>query len=229
MWEPTGGEARKGSRLPVERGAEEIRIRRSPPGAGVRELVHEELGAALTYGSCAVWIDLLRPREAARGSLSGELGLGPLAMEDCMAPLRMPKMDTFEGGVFVPVQPRGEGRHKDATAHLRAVEVDLVVGESYPITVRDGPVREIEDSVERGLGALAHGPQAEERYGEWLANAALDSLVDGHLPALVGVATVAEELEERLDPRNERASTAALENLILLRRDLSAFRRLAIA
>jgi magnesium transporter len=51
----------------------------------------------------------------------------------------------------------------------------------------------------------------------------------GILPALVGVATVAEELEERLDPRNERASTAALENLTLLRRDLSAFRRLAIA
>lgn len=151
--DPTGGEAGKGSGLPVERGAEEIRLRCYSPGAGVRELAREEFGAALAYGSCAVWINLLRPWEAARGILSGELG----------------------------------------------------------------------------LGALADGPQAEECYGEWIARAALDSLVDGHLPALVGVATVAEGPEERLDPRNERVSTAALENLILLRRDLSAYRRLAIA
>lgn len=228
VWDPTGGEARKGSGLPVERGAEELRLRGYSPGEGVRELGSAELGAALADESCAVWIDLLRPREAARDLLSEELGLSPLVVEDCLAPLRMPKMDAFEGGVFIAAFAVRLDRDEDATAHLRAVEVDLVVGDNYLVTVRDGPVREIEEAMELGLGTPAGGSR-EERYGEWLAHAALDSLVDGHLPALVGVATVAEELEERLDPRNERASTAALENLILLRRDLSAFRRLAIA
>lgn len=231
VWDPTGGEARKGSGLPVERGAEEIRLRRYSPGEGVRALGREDLGVALADGACAVWIDLLRPREAARGILSEELGLGPLVVEDCLAPLRMPKMDAFEGGIFVAAFAVRLDRDEDATAHLRAVEVDLVVGDNYLVTVRDGPVREIEEAVERGIGSFADAARSQEdgRYGERLSHAALDSLVDGHLPALVGVATVAEELEERLDPRNERASTAALENLILLRRDLSAFRRLAIA
>lgn len=232
MWDPTGGEARKGSGLPVERGAEELRIRCSSTGEGARELGSGELGAALADEECAVWIDLLRPQEESRGILSGELGLGPLVVEDCLAPLRMPKMDAFDGGVFVAAFAVRLERDDPAPAHLRAVEVDLVVGENYLVTVRDGPVREIEEAVERRLGSPGDGRTEEggyERHGERLAYAALDSLVDGHLPALVGAATVAEEFEERLDPRNERASTAALENLILLRRDLSAFRRLAIA
>ena len=62
-----------------------------------------------------------------------------------------------------------------------------------------------------------------------LAYEVLDALVDGHLPALVSIAAAAEELEDRLNPRNDRASTAALENLIVLRRDFLAFRRLAVA
>jgi magnesium transporter len=46
---------------------------------------------------------------------------------------------------------------------------------------------------------------------------------------MVRTAATAEELEESLDPRDERSSIAALEALITLRRDLVAFRRLAVA
>ena len=42
-------------------------------------------------------------------------------------------------------------------------------------------------------------------------------------------AAVADELEEALDPDDERSSVVALEALITLRRDLLAFRRLAVA
>lgn len=232
VWDPTGGEVREGSGLPVERGAEEIRLRCLSPDEGLRELGRGELDAALADGGCGVWIDLLRPREESRGLLSGGLGLGPLVIEDCLSPLRMPKMDAFDGGAFVAAFAVRLDREDAVRAHLRAVEVDLVVGESYLVTVRDGPVREIEEGVERRLGRSGEARWTEAYeggYGERLAHAALDSLVDGHLPALVSAAAAAEELEESLDPRRERASTAALESLILLRRDLSSFRRLAIA
>ncbi|CAN5720110.1 hypothetical protein BH20ACT11_BH20ACT11_11700 [soil metagenome] len=202
------------------------------PGEGLRELERGELGAALDKGGCGVWIDLLRPRDGARSILTGNLGLGTLVVEDCLSPLRMPKMDTFEGCAFVAAFAARLEREAGYRAHLRAVEVDPIVGENYLVTVRDGPVREIEDGVERRLGQASDARRNETHEGgpgERLAHAALDSLVDGHLPALVGVAAAAEELEEGLDPRNERASTSALESLILLRRDLSAFRRLAIA
>ncbi len=221
VWYPTGGEARNGSGLPVEQGEETVRIRRISSEGGVEELDRGELGGALADPEAAVWIDLLRPRRVSREILAEDLGLGPLVVEDCLSPLRMPKMDAFEGGAFVSAfAARLEG------AQLRAVEVDLVLGESYLVTVRDGPVAEIEDRMQR---RVARAAGLENVSGEWLAYAALDCLVDGHLPALVSAASHAEELEETLDPRNERASTAALESLILLRRDLLAFRRLAIA
>ncbi|WP_047863937.1 magnesium transporter CorA family protein [Rubrobacter aplysinae] len=159
------------------------------------------------------------------------LGLGPLVVEDCLSPLRMPKMDASGGGAFVAAFAVRLDR-ETPPAHLRAVELDLVIGENYLVTVRDGPVREIEEGLElrlRSMGDEAWSAGCGGGSGERLAHAALDALVDGHLPGLVSVATTAEELEEGLDPRNERASTAALENLILLRRDLSAFRRLAVA
>lgn len=220
VWDPTGGEARNGSGLPVEQGEETVRIRRVSVESGVEELDRGELGQALAEPEAVVWVDLLRPRAVSREILAEDLGLGPLVVEDCLSPLRMPKMDAFEGGAFVSAfAARLEGEK------LRAVEVDLVVGDGYLVTVRDGPVAEIEDRMQRRVARAV----TEEVSGEWLAYAALDSLVDGHLPALVSAASHAEELEETLDPRNERASTAALESLILLRRDLLAFRRLAIA
>lgn len=73
-----------------------------------------------------MWIDLLRLREAGCGLLSGELGLGPLVVEDGMVPLRMPKMDTFDGGVFVAAFAVRLDREEKASAHLRAVEAELV-------------------------------------------------------------------------------------------------------
>ncbi|MGI9048723.1 MAG: CorA family divalent cation transporter [Rubrobacteraceae bacterium] len=159
--------------------------------------------------------------------LRGTLKFPPLTVEDCTAPLRMPKMDAFEvderRDVFVAVfAVRVE---REESLGLRAVEVDLVVGPNYLCTVRDGPLPEIGV---RLIEYLRSGNLAEEP-GASLAYYVLDGLIDGHLPGLVEIATSAEELEASLDPGKERASTDALENLIALRRDLSAFRRLAIA
>ena len=82
------------------------------------------------------------------------LGLGLLTVEDCLQPLRMPKMDSLsqghEGGVaggmagafvaaFAVRLERFEGEPR-----LRALEVDLVVGSNYLVTVRDGPLDEVE-------------------------------------------------------------------------------------
>lgn len=171
VWGPTGGEVRNDSGLPVEQGEEAVRIRRISPESGVEELDPPELGRALAEQGTAVWVDLLRPRETARETLSEDLGLGPLVVEDCLAPLWMPKMDAFEGGAFVAAfAARLEG------AQLRAVEVDLVAEDGYLVTVRDGPVAEIEDRMRRRVARAA----TEDVSREWLAYVALDSLVDGH-------------------------------------------------
>ena len=227
VWDPTGSETRKGSGLPVEEGEEKVRILVRDSGGGVREVSVNELKGVLEEAGSAVWIDLACPQEVSEKILSEVLKLSPLVVEDCMAPLRMPKMDTFtlgeERGSFVAAFAARTVREEEIG--LRAIEVDLVVGPNYLVTVSDGPVPE----TRRRLEARMRAGGLSDRSGYALAYEVLDALIDGHLPALVEAATAAEELEEVLDPKDERSSVDALENLISLRRDLQAFRRLALA
>src|SRR5215217_936843 len=232
VWDPAGGETREGSGLPVEEGQEEIRIvTRLLRGEGKdHEITFGELKGAVKDPDLLVWIDVLYPREGAAALLRDTLELGALTVEDCMEPLRMPKMDVLPGdasggagGSFVAAfAARLEDEARGP--RLSASEVDLVAAPRYLVTLRDGPV----DEIERRLDALMRSPEPEVS-GAALAHAAFDALVDGHPPVLVRASTIAEELEEVLDPRNEQASISALEALITLRRDLLAFRRLAVA
>lgn len=186
---------------------------------------------ALRETGAAVWVDILRPDDDAANLLGGPLGLGPLTVEDCLEPLRMPKMDSLPAGTD------GTGAFvaafavrldlKEGGPRLRAQEVDLVVGPGHLVTARDEPAEEIEAR----LRPLLDGDTLAdaERPGFALAHAALDALVDGQPPAMTRAAVLAEGLEESLDPRDDRGSLEALEVLITLRGDLSAFRRLAVA
>jgi magnesium transporter len=168
-----------------------------------------------------VWIDIVRPREGAESLLRDTLGLSPLVVEDCVSPLRMPKLDVFEGGAFLAAFA---ARLEDG--RLRALEVNLVVGPGYLVTVRSREVEELTG----GLGGLMDsGKGLDEEPQAMLAHAALDALTDKQLPVIETLSGEIEDLEARLDPRNERASSGALSALISTRQDLTAFRRLAVA
>src|SRR5918992_317328 len=130
VWDPAGGEIREGSGLPVEEGQEEIRI--------VSRLLRGK-GKSL---------------EISREELEA------LTVEDCMEPLRMPKMDVLPGGAsggargaFVAAfAARLEGEARGP--RLNASEVDLVSAPGYLVTLRDGSV----DEVERRLDVLMRSP-----------------------------------------------------------------------
>lgn len=226
VWDPTGGEARAGSGLPVEEGEEKVRILARDADGAVREVPADGLEDALSEAGTAVWIDLLRPRGRAEEILRDVLDLSPLTVEDCLSPLRMPKIDAFPDGSGAFVAAFAARVGDGGEPRLRAIEVNLVIGGSYLVTVRDGPVREVEETLAARLRSEESLP---EEAGAVLAHAVLDALTDGHLPALVSTAEQAETLEGDLDPRYERHSARALEGLILLRQNLLSFRRLAVA
>lgn len=212
--------------MPVESGEEKVRILLRSAEGEVREVPPEELASALEEQGSAVWVDFVRPHDKAREVLGGVLGLPPFTVEDCMSPLRMPKLDMFEvNGLWGAFVAAFAVRAEREAPGLRAIEVDLVVGPGYLVTVRDGPVPGVRERLESHLKS----DDMPESPGGFLAYEVLDALIDGHLPALVEAAAIAEELENALDPGRERASVSALENLIDLRRDLSSFRRLAVA
>lgn len=112
VWDPTGGEPRPGSGLPVDEGREEIRVLTPSTGGGVHEISPEGLEGPLRDPAAVIWADVLRPREGAEALLRDALRLEPLTVEDCLQPLRMPKMDTLpEGGVFIGGRVLLERKH----------------------------------------------------------------------------------------------------------------------
>lgn len=197
------------------------------PAAGrmqSREVAEEELEAAIADGE-VVWIDLADPESTVAPLLSDRLQIGSLTVEDCLLPLRMPKLDHLpEGGAFVGAFAiHLDGGHEP---RLRSFAVPLIIGSTYLVTVRRHPMPDDAAPIE---AALCGGTDLPEQSGAALAHAALDALIDRHLPVMLRTAEVAEELEEDLDPGIKNESLLALERLIVLRRDLLAFRRLGVA
>lgn len=197
------------------------------PIAGVngnREVAVEDLDGELAGGE-VIWIDLTNPGLDAASLLGDRLHLGSLTVEDCLLPLRMPKLDPLpEGGAFVAafairLEAGDEPR-------LRMIPVPLVIGSTFLVTVRRQPMLE---DVARIEAALSRDVELPEQPGAALAYAALDALIDRHLPVMLRAAEIAEELEDDLDPRRRNEGLLALERLIVLRRDLLAFRRLGVA
>lgn len=198
-------------------------LARSVDHPGARELAPEDLERSIAAGDL-VWIDIV-PGTATEMLLDTRLHLGPLTIEDCLVPLRMPKLDPLPGGgAFVAVFPVRlvEGFEP----RLRMSAVPIVVGPRYIVTVQREPTLELSLRLE---AAFNGDIPLVEPSGAALAHLAVDALVDRHLPVMLRTAEVAEELEERLNPQSERDSLDALDRLIILRRDLLAFRRLGVA
>jgi len=108
----------------------------------------------------------------------------------------MPKIDILDtGGVFVAVF--GIRLDEEDEPRLRAIELDLVLGPALLLTMRHGPLDDVSRRVEAHLRS---GALPMERSQTELAHVAVDALVDGHLPVMVSLTEVAEQLEERLDP-----------------------------
>jgi len=71
----------------------------SPGGAEPRAM--DEVPSLLTLDESIVWLDILRPDEAALCLLGDELGFHPLALEDCAVGSPLPKVHVYGDHAFV--------------------------------------------------------------------------------------------------------------------------------
>jgi magnesium transporter len=200
-----------------------IRARQTDGFDDCREISIDALERTIAVGDL-VWIDVCHPESDQPNILGTRLNLGPLTVEDMLLPVRMPKLDPLPSGAFIAAFVfRVE---KSDAPRLVASAISLVVGPRYLVTVRRSEMPEV---LERLDAVLTGRFDLPEQTGAAMAYAALDALVDRHLPETLRAAELAEELEERLDPQRERESLGSLESMIVLRRDLLAFRRLGVA
>ncbi len=171
----------------------------------------------LAETDAVVWFDLCEPTAADLASISDELGLHPLAVEDAVAEHQRAKLDRYQSHLFVTSY---QVRLDVASGELHTSEIDAFVTPRALVTVRrskdfdiDGVLRRWDgspDLASSGVGFLLHG--------------LLDYVVDTHFEAVQQLDGQIEALEDQLfddNPRDKEMQRRTFElrkSLVLLRR-----------
>jgi len=175
--------------------------------------LHETHEAVRRQGGLA-WIGLYEPTEEEFSSVAGEFGLHPLAVEDAVKAHQRPKLDRYDGTLFVVLRP---ARYVDETETVEFGEVHVFVGEDFVVSVRHGEASElgrVRDRLEGDPELLRLGSQA-------VLYAVTDRVVDDYAPVVAGLENDIDEIETEVFSGNAGVSKRIYE----LSREVIQFQR----
>lgn len=135
-----------------------------------------------------LWIGLYEPTAAEFDLVSSEFGLHPLAVEDALSAHQRPKLESYDGALFLVLKPVA---YDDEADTVSTGELMLFVGDSFVVTVRHGttnPLGAVRERLERDPEVLRHGPTA-------VMYAVSDAVVDHYLEVGAALQVDLEELE----------------------------------
>jgi magnesium transporter len=165
-----------------------------------------------------LWVDLAEPTIPEFLILSDSFGFHPLSVEDARAELQYPKIEAYDGYLYVILH--GIDFHagdKSFATH----DVDFFLGPNCLVTVHDGhsaSIKALAESVERNPKLISEGPVA-------LFHRIVDSMVDHYRPEI-------EKLENRIDELEdavfEHPSTGLVREILLVKREVAGLRRVVI-
>jgi magnesium transporter len=174
---------------------------------------HETHEAVRREGGLA-WIGLHAPAEEEFSSVAEEFGLHPLAVEDAVKAHQRPKIERYDGTLFVVLRP---ARYVDETETVEFGEVHVFVGEDFVVTVRHGEASElgrVRDRLEGDPKLLRMGPDA-------VLYAVTDRVVDDYAPVVAGLENDIDEIETEVFSGNAGVSRRIYE----LSREVIKFQR----
>ena len=161
-----------------------------------------------------VWVDVLNPGDAEAAYLRDELGLHPLAVEDCVRGRQRPKLDRYPGYFFLVIYAASINPERQRMA---LKELHVFLGERFIITVHDDRIDEIGEVVARWRAAPAQLTQIGA-----IAHRLLDAVVDDYFPVLEHFAERTERLESQVFAA---ADADEVSRILMLRHELVIFRK----
>jgi len=166
-----------------------------------------------------VWVDLSAPTEQEQRILSEVFHFHALAVEDAVASLHHPKVETYNGYLYLILHGIDYQRSLAEESFITH-DTDFFLGSNYLVTIHDGKTRSITGIQEvcgRNDHVLGEGPGA-------LMHRIIDRMVDNYRPEI-------EQLEKWLDglekdvfdvPRKE-----TVREILSVKHDVTALRRIA--
>lgn len=163
-----------------------------------------------------LWVDLDHPTpEEIKAILEGVFQFHPLAIEDCVSPNSLPKVEDYEDYLFIVTHAVDFTR----TEKFNTTELDLFLGKDYLVTFHTAPLRTVSTLIERTAKSAGVGPRGPDR----IAHSLIDLLVDNYAPVLDELRAELEELEEHVLARDS-AQQRLVNELLHVRGDFTRLR-----
>jgi magnesium transporter len=164
-----------------------------------RDLEVEALRLVRADKGLVLWVDLDNPtEEEIKLVLSDVFQFHPLAIEDCVTPSALPKLEDYDDYLFLVMHAADFTR----TEKFNTTELDFFLGKDYLVTFHHTPLKSVASVMERCIkatGIVARGPDR-------LAHMVLDAMVDNFKP-------ITDELRGELERIEETVLAADTANL----------------
>ena len=163
-----------------------------------------------------LWVDLDNPTpEEIKALLEGVFQFHPLAIEDCVQPNSLPKVEDYEDYLFIVTHAVDFTR----TEKFNTTELDLFLGKDYLVTFHTAPLRSVTTLMERTTKNVGAGPRGPDR----IAHTLIDLLVDNYAPVIDELRAELEELEEHVLAK-ESVHNTLVNELLHVRGDFTHLR-----
>lgn len=161
------------------------------------KLVGQDLGldflkVVLVDEDAQIWVDIENATpEENKTLLEGVFGFHPLAIEDCVSPSEQPKIDEYEGYVFLVIHAVD---YSHSEHQFQTTELNMFIGKNFLVTYHEKPLRSVQATIERVLKNSAAVARAPDR----LTYTLLDFLLDNYDPALEDLSAEFAELDSAM-------------------------------
>lgn len=156
-----------------------------------QDLEREALRLVRADKGLLLWVDLDSPTdEETKFVLENVFQFHPLAIEDCVQPNSLPKVEDYEDYLFIVTHAVDFSR----TDKFSTTELDFFLGKDYVVTFHTAPLRAAGTLIDRYTKSAGVGPRGPDR----IAHTVIDLLVDNYAPVIEELRAELEELEEHV-------------------------------
>jgi magnesium transporter len=166
-----------------------------------------------------IWVDLFQPTpEEVRDILEVLFGFHPLAIENCVTPNHLPKVEDYEDYLFLVIHAVDFSR-KD---QFQTTELDLFLGKEFLVTHHSAPMRSIQSTMDR----VQKNPGQITRGMDRLMHTILDSVVDHYNPVLTEITQEITEMEDRIFSESKRQDPVVMQEFRKIKNEVNQLRQI---
>jgi magnesium transporter len=165
-----------------------------PNGAISRDLSLRDIASKVRQSDGTLWVDIDSTSRQQVALLEKVFNFHPLSIEDVLNPASRPKVEQYEGFLFVTLRVV---RFCDDTTDpydLETVNLYFFLGPNYLVTAHSGP----SPNVDRIADLALRTPDIVARGAARLAYQIMDDAIDAYFPILDRIDEFIDSLEERV-------------------------------